>query len=110
MKLKFFAVFVFVAAASLRLSADKKFAYLNFTGLKDTSKISYVLTYDTNRGQKGLEGGMKLKKTSRSSRKQILGTCSSGKCVYHQGIKNVELTTTFVNKNGTKTTTTTRVP
>lgn len=110
MKLKALAVLVFVAAASLRLSADKRFAYLNFTGLKDTSKINYVLTYDTNRGQKGLEGGMKLKRTNRATRKQILGTCSSGRCVYHQGIKNVELVTTFVNRGGKSTTTTVRVP
>lgn len=101
---------VFVAATSLRLSTDKKFAYLTFTGLKDVSKVNYVLTYDTNRGQKGLEGGMKLKKTTRSSRRQILGTCSSGKCVYHQGIKNVELTTIFTNRSGKSTTTTVRVP
>ena len=105
-----FSMFLLMAVASLRLSTDKRFAYLTFTGLKDVSKVNYVLTYDTTRGQKGLEGGMKLKKTIRSLRRQILGTCSSGKCVYHQGIKNVELTTTFVNKNGTKTTTTTRVP
>ncbi len=110
MKLKTLTILVFVVSASLRLSADKKFAYLNFTGLKDTSKINYVLTYDTNRGQKGLEGGMKLKKTNRATRKQILGTCSSGKCVYHQGIKNVELVTTFVGRGGKSTTTTVRVP
>jgi hypothetical protein len=103
-------MFIFVAVASLRLSADKKFAYLNFTNLRETAKINYILTYDTNRGQKGLEGGMKLKKTSRSSRKQILGTCSSGKCVYHQGIKNIELVTTFVDHAGRSTTTTARVP
>ncbi len=110
MKLKIFSILVFVAAASIRLSSDKRFAYLNFTGLKDVSKINYVLTYDTNRGQKGLEGGLKLKKTNRSSRRQILGTCSSGKCVYHQGIKNVELVTIFTNRTGGTTTTTTRVP
>ena len=110
MKLKALTILVFVAAASLRLSADKRFTYLTFTGLKDISKINYVLTYDTNRGQKGLEGGMKFKRTNRTIRRQILGTCSSGKCVYHQGIKNVELITTFVNRNGTKSTTTVRVP
>ena len=110
MKLKTLTILVFVAAASLRLSADKRFAYITFTGLKDISKINYVLTYDTNLGQKGLEGGMRLKKTNRSSRKQILGTCSSGKCVYHQGIKNVELVTTFVNRSGKSTTTTVQAP
>jgi len=87
--------------ASISLTKDRRFVYLNFSDLTNVSKVNYTLVYDSNRGQKGLEGGFKLKpRTRRSSRRQILGTCSSGRCVYHQGIKNVQLDATFTLRSG----------
>ena len=87
--------------ASISLSRDRRFVYLSFSDLAKVSKVSYTLVYDSSRGQKGLEGGFKLKpRTRRSSRRQILGTCSSGRCVYHQGIKNVQLDATFTLRSG----------
>ena len=86
---------------SISLTKDRRFVYLNFSDLTNVSKVNYTLVYDSNRGQKGLEGGFKLKpRTRRSSRRQILGTCSSGRCVYHQGIKNVQLDATFTLRSG----------
>lgn len=74
---------------------------MTFTDLRDVAKLSYTLVYNTERGQKGLEGGMKFKtRTSRTSRRQILGTCSSGKCVFHKGVKNVQLDVTFTLRSG----------
>lgn len=87
--------------ASISLSRDRRFVYLNFSDLTNVSRVNYILVYDSNRGQKGLEGGFKLKpRTRRSSRRQILGTCSSGRCVYHRNIKNVSLDATFTLRSG----------
>jgi hypothetical protein len=62
-------------------------------------------THDSGAKQKGFAGGFKNKTTtSRSVRKQILGTCSSGRCVYHAGVKNLQLSATFVLKNGQRIT------
>lgn len=103
--------FIFAAVASLRLSADKRFAYLNFSGLKDTARVNYTLVYDTASGQKGVEGAIRLKnRTNRTSKVQLLGTCSSKKCVYHKGIKNVHLETTFVSRTGGSTTSANNLP
>jgi len=85
----------------LSLSRDRRYVYLNFGGLKDVAKVNYTLVYDSATGQKGFEGGFKLKpKISRSSRRQILGTCSSTRCVYHKNIRNVSLDATFILRSG----------
>lgn len=87
--------------ALVSLSADKRFVYMTFTDLRNVSRVNYTLTYDTISSQKGFESAIKFKsKTSRISRRQILGTCSSGRCVYHQGIKNVQLDATFTLRSG----------
>lgn len=97
--------------ASVVLSANKRFAYLSFSDLRSISRVSYILIYDTSRGQKGIEGGFKVKPRSiRSARRQILGTCSSGKCVYHQGVSNVQLEVTFTSRSGQTTTITRSLP
>jgi len=89
------------ANASLSLSKDRRFVYLSFSDLKKVSRVNYTLVYDSSSGQKGFEGGFRLNpKTSRSSRRQILGTCSSGRCVYHKNIKNVSLDATFTLRSG----------
>lgn len=90
-----------VPFVSLSLTRDRRYVYLNFGGLKDVAKVNYTLVYDSATGQKGFEGGFKLKpKISRSSRRQILGTCSSGRCVYHRNVKNVSLDATFTLRSG----------
>lgn len=111
MRLRILSVFVFAAVASLQLSSDRRFVNINFSGTKDISKINYTLTYDTSAGVRGFEGGVKLKnKTSRVTRRQILGTCSSSKCVYQKGIKNLQLQTTFFKRSGGSTNSTVSLP
>ena len=90
-----------VPFVGLSLSRDRHYVYLNFGGLRDVAKVNYTLIYNSATGQKGLEGGFKLKpKISRSSRRQILGTCSSARCVYHKNVKNVSLDATFTLRSG----------
>ncbi len=99
--LTFTATPALAATASLSLTKNRYYVHLNFGDLKNVSRVNYTLTYDSSSGQKGFEGGFKLKpKISRSSRRQILGTCSSGRCVYHKNIKNVSLDAAFTLRSG----------
>lgn len=66
--------------------------------------------YDTNTYQKGFEGIIKNYKSSRIVRRQILGTCSSRRCVYTAGVKNFILKVTFTLKTGGTTSITKNLP
>lgn len=100
-----------IAIATLSTDNLKHFANLGFSGLKGVTKVSYTLTYYSNGRQKGVVGGFKVNPTTtRSVRRQILGTCSSGKCVYHNKPTNFELQTTFYLKNGKPITQTKTLP
>lgn len=102
---------LFIAAATMRLTADKHYLYLTFSDLRSVARVNYVVTYDTDKGQKGFEGGYKLQnRTVKSSRRQIIGTCSSGKCVFQNGVKNVQLQATFVMRSGGITTSSQTLP
>ena len=114
--MRYLGLIIFVAAliftpsvmaapnATLSTDAARRFVNITVTDLRTVSKVSYLLYYDTNRGQRGLEGGFNNKsKLLRTTRRQILGTCSSGKCVYHQGVKNIVLEATFTLKSGGRT-------
>lgn len=87
--------------ASIRVDKNRRFAFMAFTNLRNVSRINYTLVYDTNSGQKGVEGGFKTAGKSRTAvRRQILGTCSSGRCVFHQGVRNLQLDVTFTLRSG----------
>ena len=93
--------------ATLQLDKFRRYAYVTFSDIKNVSRINYTLVYDTSSGQKGLpagrqglEGGFKNRSSRKSTRRQILGTCSSGRCVYHKNIKNISLDATFTLRSG----------
>lgn len=95
------SVFAASPSASLSLSPDKKYINLTFSNLKNVSKVSYVLTYTANNRQTGFEGGFKPNpKTSRTTRRQILGTCSTRFCTYHKNPKGFTLTVTYSLRTG----------
>jgi len=102
-----------LAAPSAYLSAspDRHYVYLTFSGLKTVSKVAYTLMYDTAGRTTGLEGGLYTKKaTSRTTRRQILGTCSTQRCTYHKSPKNMNLQVTFYLRSGGTTTLTRSLP
>ncbi|MBP9781750.1 hypothetical protein KBC89_03785 [Candidatus Woesebacteria bacterium] len=100
-----FSLVLLAPLASLSTDSARRYVYLTFANTKGVTKIDYTLTYNSGTRQKGFAGGFKNNSTtSRSVRKQILGTCSSGRCVYHAGVKNIQLSTTFVLKNGQRIT------
>ena len=103
--------FAAMPGAALTTSPDRHFVYLTFSGLQSVSKVNYTLVYDSNNRQKGFEGGFKtMRYSSKSTRRQILGTCSSGKCVYHKSPRNFALEVSFTLKTGGTTTITRSLP
>ncbi len=93
---------VFAApSATVGTDAARPYVLLAFTGLRDVSKVNYVLTYDSKGLSRGFEGGIRPKvRTTRTAKRQILGTCSSGRCVYHKNPTNIQLDVTFTLKSG----------
>jgi len=84
---------------------------MTFTGLKAVSKVDYTLTYDTGSRNTGVVGGLRTKKfTSKASRRQILGTCSTRRCTYHTNPKNLNLQVTFYLRSGGTSTVTKTLP
>jgi len=97
--------------ATLSTDAARKYVFLGFSGLKDVSKVSYTLMYGSNGITRGFEGLIRPKKfTSRTTKKQILGTCSSGKCVFHKNVKNLQLDVTFTLRSGKTVSVTKNLP
>ena len=72
---------------------------INFFNLGQVSKTSYVLSYEGSGKAQGVVGSFAPNGTV-DSRQILFGTCSSGACVYHTGIKDARLTITFTLKNG----------
>lgn len=93
--------------AALTTDSSRRYVYLTFTNLQSVSRVTYTLTYDSNSVTRGFEGGFKtLKGQRRSVRRQILGTCSSGRCVFHKNPVSFQLTVRFYLKTGGSTTVT----
>lgn len=69
-----------------------------------TNAVDYELSYQTSsQGLQGVIGTVTLKGGEDSIEKQItLGTCSSGKCVYHQVVGKIKLTLKFNGSYGEK--------
>jgi hypothetical protein len=94
-------------SASVKLTSDQRYVLLDFSDLRQIAKVSYTLTYTTSSRSslQGFSGGFKVTpKTTRTTRKQILGTCSSGHCVFHRQPKNILLEVAFTSRSGQTTT------
>jgi len=100
-----------IAVATISTDKLRRYVYLTFADTKGVTKIDYTLTYDSGAKQKGFAGGYKNGIfTSRSVRKQILGTCSSKRCVFHANPRNFQLNATLFLKSGGKKTITQSLP
>lgn len=82
-----------------RLRRDRKALLVTFSNLQNTSSVSYTLVYETNGQQEGAGGSVKPTEGT-ANRELLFGTCSSGVCRYHSGIKNMKFEVTTVLKNG----------
>ena len=69
---------------------------------KDIVSVEYELTYITGSGlPRGVLGKISLSGETEIERKDIvLGTCSSGKCVYDTGVTSIDLSLKFNSPTG----------
>ena len=66
----------------------------------DIKIVEYEMSYETGKGLlKGVNGRIKLKGEREISREIKLGTCSSGKCVYDEGVTSINLSLRFSDAN-----------
>lgn len=69
----------------------------------DTRTIEYELSYQTRQqGLQGVIGTIMLNNESKYEKRITLGTCSSGKCVYHEVVGKIKLTLKFTGGYGDK--------
>lgn len=76
---------------------------LKITGIpQDMESVEYELTYLTGKGlPRGVLGKITLSGETEIERNDIvLGTCSSGKCVYDTGVESIDLSLKFNSKSG----------
>lgn len=85
-------------------SSDKKEVVLKINKIPaGTQTIEYELSYLTKEDlPKGVIGTINLKEENSIKRKITLGTCSSGKCVYDQGVENIKVSLKFNGNYGSK--------
>lgn len=68
-----------------------------------TSSIDYELSYDTKgQGKQGVIGTISAITGSSFEKQMTLGTCSSGRCVYHEVIGSIQVTLKFTGEYGEK--------
>lgn len=84
---------------------DRPAAILSIKGIPaDVESIEYELTYVTGVGlPRGVLGKIRLSGEKNVTRDDIvLGTCSSGKCVYDTGVASVDLSLKFNTADGSR--------
>lgn len=87
-------------AISPRIRADRRALLVNFGNLANASSVSYTLVYEQNGQQEGAGGSVDPSLGNSASRELLFGTCSSGVCRYHSGIRNARLEVTTGLKSG----------
>lgn len=91
---------------TFNLSEDKKTISFTVSSIENFAKLNYALTYETDSEPQGIIGEAELNNQSEFKKENIiLGTCSTGgTCVYHQGIKNINLKVDLLDENNKITT------
>lgn len=68
-----------------------------------TSSMDYELSYDTkDQGKQGVIGTISTINGGSFEKQMTLGTCSSGRCVYHEVIGSIQVTLKFTGEYGEK--------
>jgi hypothetical protein len=69
----------------------------------NTQTIDYELSYQTRQqGLQGVIGTITLNNESKYEKRITLGTCSSGRCVYHEVVGKIKLSLKFSGSYGEK--------
>ncbi|MCL4338877.1 hypothetical protein M1271_04255 [Patescibacteria group bacterium] len=89
---------------SLASNNGNKSLSLDIKGIpSDTQSVEYEMTYVTGAGiPRGVLGKITLKGGESEVKRDdiVLGTCSSGKCVYDTGVTSIDLSLKFNSSNG----------
>jgi len=88
-------------SVSASVAKNRRSMSASFLNIKNVKKISYQLTYDSNKGPQGAGGTINVPKNKNSlSRTLLFGTCSKNVCTYHKNLKNIKLSADFTLKSG----------
>lgn len=88
-----------LSQVSQPLTSDLSLSYVSnsasfiVTNTANFNQLKYALTYDSDSGPQGITGTIDINNQLNIEVKELLlGTCSSGgTCVYHQGVKQINL-------------------
>lgn len=85
-------------------SFDKREVILSIKNIpKGTETVEYELSYLAKGDlQKGKIGTVEIKNEKEIERKITLGTCSSGTCVYDEGVEKIDVSLKFTGSYGEK--------
>jgi hypothetical protein len=89
---------------SLTPLQGKKEIVLKSSGVPNgTTSVDYELSYDTKaQGKQGVIGTVMDVNGSTFEKQMTLGTCSSGRCVYHEVVGPIQVTLKFTGDYGEK--------
>lgn len=76
------------------ISSDKRVVGFKVYGsaVSQFDSLDYLVTYDSNQGQQVIKGTKSIQGNSEIEvNNLLLGSCSSGTCVYHSGVTKVKL-------------------
>ncbi|MCR4264383.1 MAG: hypothetical protein NUV98_06730 [Candidatus Roizmanbacteria bacterium] len=88
--------------AEVVMQANGKYVDIIITGLDGRyESVEYELSYNTDKGPKGVIGEIKSSGEDEVEREERLGTCSTGgKCTDHTGVENFKLVAKFHTEDG----------
>ncbi len=89
---------------TLAALSGKKEIVMKSSGIPNgTQSVDYELSYDTKaQGKQGVIGTISTITSNSFEKQMTLGTCSSGKCVYHEVIGAIQVTLKFTGDYGEK--------
>ena len=94
------------ASTTISLTAiqgNKEIVLKSTTVPNGTTAIDYELSYDTKaQGKQGVIGSVSTITGNSFEKQMTLGTCSSGRCVYHEVVGAIQVTLKFTGEYGEK--------
>jgi hypothetical protein len=89
---------------TLKALTGNKEIVLNGAGIPNgTTSVDYELSYDTKaQGKQGVIGTISTITNNGFEKQMTLGTCSSGRCVYHEVVSAIQVTVKFTGEYGEK--------
>jgi hypothetical protein len=85
------------------LQGNKEIVLKSSSVPNGTTSVDYELSYDTKaQGKQGVIGTISDVKGNSFEKQMTLGTCSSGRCVYHEVVGAIQVTLRFTGEYGEK--------